>query len=71
MLIHNYLPHFGKGILWERAETASDMVGLVDKFGSSVKDDARQIQDTGEEFRRMFFCEPTEEMVLDAFELDY
>jgi len=69
-LTYNYLPNFGKGILWERAQKAFEVVDLIDKFGSSVKQDAQQMKSAGEELRRMCFCEPTEKMVLDAFELN-
>ena len=70
MLTHSYLPFFGEGILWERAEEGSEIIGLVHKLSSSLKHNSRQIQSVSEKFKSMFFCEPTEKQIIDSFELD-
>jgi hypothetical protein len=70
ILTHSYLPFFGEGILWERAEEGSEIIGLVHKLSSSLKHNSRQIQSVSEKFKSMFFCEPTEKQIIDSFELD-
>jgi hypothetical protein len=69
MLFHSYFSEHGKGIVWERAETASEVNALIGKFDHSLRHDAHHIQSISAELRRMLFCEPNEETIVNAFEL--
>ena len=70
MLFHsNYFSEFGKGIVWERAETASEIKDLIGRFDHSLRHDGSGIQTTSEEIKRMYFHEPTEEAIVNAFDL--
>ena len=65
----DYFSEFGKGVVWERAETASEVHDLIGRFAYSLKHDAGKVQSASKELRGMYFCEPTEEAVINAFDL--
>lgn len=70
VLVHDYLPPYGKGIIWDRAESPSEIVELVRKFSYSIAHDSLKIQSASEKFKEMFFCEPMEQTIVTAFDLD-
>ena len=68
-LEHHPLPELGRGIIWEEAGTAEDLRRQIDKLELILKDSPDKIRGIADEYRKMFFCEPTEENIIKAFEL--
>ncbi len=65
----NPLPEYGKGIVWDEADTTELLVRYLRKFEQLLQDRPDEIAHFAGEYRKMFFCEPTEENIADAFEL--
>ena len=69
-LSHDYLPEFGKGIVWENASNGAEIVKLIDMFSELLKTKADLIHAIAKKYMEMYFCEPTDERIDEAFELD-
>ena len=69
MLFHSYFSELGKGIVWEQAETVSEINALISRFDHSLRHDGSRIQATSEKLKRIYFREPTEEAIVNAFDL--
>ena len=65
----NPLPEYGKGIIWDEADTPESLLQLINKFTRSLKDNSKEIAVFAAEYKRMFFTEPTEEIAINAFGL--
>lgn len=66
-LSHNYMPRLGKGIIWGNASTGTEIVEWVNKFRKFLQTDSDKIRAVAEKYGKMFFCEPTDEKIDDAF----
>jgi hypothetical protein len=66
---HMYLPNHGKGILWDSATTNAELLRMVEKFDYTLKNEEEKVAELAIKMREMFFCEPTEEKIIDAFDL--
>ncbi|GFM38130.1 hypothetical protein [Desulfovibrio psychrotolerans] len=64
---HNYLPPFGKGILWEVC-SAPERIDTVRSTLLSATS-PQQREDMRRQFRDLLFRDPTEEAILEAFDL--
>ena len=64
-----YFSDFGKGILWDSAATNAELLRLIEKFNYALKNEAEKLAESAVKMRDMFFCEPTEEKIIDAFDL--
>ena len=63
----NYLPEFGKGVLWDEVALAADIPQCLLRLRRMAeRDDFRQ---TAAEFRSLLFAEPEEALVVSSFEL--
>ena len=69
-LSHDYMPRLGKGIIWESASTGTEIVEWVNKFRDFLRTDSGKIRTVAEQYGRMFFCEPTDEKIDEAFGLN-
>jgi hypothetical protein len=65
----NYLPGFGKGILWDFATTGAEVIELVEKFNFALANERDEINKIAKKTREMYFCEPTERKIIKAFDL--
>ena len=66
---HNYLPAFGKGIIWENASNGAEIVKWTRMFSDLVTTKSGLIHSIAEKHKEMFFCEPTDEIIDETFEL--
>ena len=66
---HNFMPEFGREVLWSTATDVEDVYRLVRQFEESIRLDPSQLVDMGEKMRDNYFCEPTEEKIVRAFGL--
>lgn len=67
---YNTLPEYGKGIIWERVSNAKEMEEQVYAFESALINRNPDIIKIGSEYKKIFFCEPTEANIIRAFDLD-
>jgi len=66
---HNPLSDIGKGIIWDSAECAADVNKLINKFQYSLNNEKENLAKYANKYKEMFFCEPTEKKIIDAFDL--
>jgi len=69
-LSHNYLPKFGKGIIWQSVSSATEVVKWGCVFRDLLKTKPDLIKVIAEKYKAMFFCEPTDKRINEAFELE-
>jgi hypothetical protein len=67
---HSFMPDLGKGIIWDSASNFSEVVDRVNKFNELMAKEPKTIAEMGERYKEIFFCEPTREKIIEAFELD-
>jgi hypothetical protein len=63
----NPFPDYGKGIIWEDASTPEELICHIRRF--SNEKDPEKINSVANEYKKMFFCMPTEENIIKAFDL--
>ena len=61
----NYLPEYGRGVLWERVAGADDVPGAFAVLAAA----AGKRREQAAALRDMLFCEPTPERIRQAFDL--
>jgi len=68
---YNPLPVHGKGIIWDEAAGSREIERLIIKFSGSLNDvnESYKIKKIAAEYKNMFFCEPTDENIIKAYEL--
>ena len=66
---HNPLSAIGKGIIWDSAECVDDVNKLINKFQYSLNNEKEGLAKYANKYKEMFFCEPTEKKIIDAFDL--
>lgn len=69
---YNPLPAYGKGIIWDEAASTSELEKLLIKFENALNDinESDRIKKIADEYKNMFFCEPTDENIIKTYELD-
>ena len=65
----NYLPSYGEGELWESISTVEEFFPAQAKLMQALKNDPRGRTDRIITFRGLLFTQPTEERIIQAFEL--
>ena len=68
-LSHEYLPKFGKGVIWQNAKSGAEIVKWLSVFRGLLNTKAELINTIAQKHKEMFFCEPTGEMIDEAFGL--
>jgi len=66
---NNILPEYGRGIIWDEANNADELMTLVNKYEKAIEDNREEIAIVAGNYKKMFFCEPTEEKIIEAFDL--
>ncbi len=66
---HNYLPKFGKGIIWGNASNGAEIVEWIKIFSDLTTTKSDLIHSIAEKHKEMFFCEPTDEKIDEIFGL--
>ena len=68
-LSHDYMPEYGRGVLWDKAIHKEDVCRFVRQFEEALRLDAFALRVMGEKMRDKYFCEPTDEQFIRAFDL--
>lgn len=68
-LDYNCLPDYGKGIIWDEARTAEELVQKIGKIVSLADKNPAEVSSIANKYKEMFFCNPTEENIIKAFDL--
>mgnify|MGYP001568335834 CR=1 FL=1 len=70
-LNHNPLPSYGKGVVWDEVENAEGLNDMIAKFEDTLNNENKylKIKTIAQEYKRMFFCEPTDENIIKAYDL--
>ena len=68
-ICHDFIPSHtdGKGLIWDKASSVSEAIEMIERFLLTKAD---EIESLAKKYKEMFFCEPTREKILEAFELD-
>jgi len=66
---HNYLSEYGQGIVWDYARNTHEVNTLIDKYYHKTDYEKDVLLQYAEEYKKMFFCEPAEERMIEAFDL--
>ena len=66
---HDFMPEIGKGIIWDRAEDAEGVRKLIAQFKNTMDKNSTQLKEEGVRIRSLYFSEPTDELIGQAFEL--
>lgn len=69
MEFNNPLPEYGRGIIWEYASDAESLSRQISRFEETLAARPGEIKDIAEEYKKIFFCNPTEENIVKALEL--
>ena len=67
--LHNPLPELGRGIMWDIAVCAGDVNKLITKFQYFLINDNAKLLKYSEKYKEMFFCNPTEDKIIETFDL--
>jgi hypothetical protein len=54
---HSFMPDFGKGIIWDSASNASEVIDRIRKINSLIDQKPEEIAGMGKRYKEMFFCE--------------
>lgn len=65
----NYLPEYGKGVIWEEVSSPEELALCLNKFNNELDNNSEKINNIASEYRKMFFCQPTEENIIKSFDL--
>jgi predicted glycosyltransferase len=66
---HTYLPTLGKGVIWDYASDKEGVEQLINNFNYTSAHKKAEIQNITRQYRDLFFFKPTEDKVIEAFEL--
>ncbi|TGL45815.1 hypothetical protein [Leptospira perdikensis] len=66
---YTYLPEFCKGILWDVAYDVNSFIEAKERLLRQVKSNSKERIKMIQKVRSDFFCEPTEKMIINTFEL--
>jgi hypothetical protein len=69
-LSHNYMPQFGKEVIWGSASTGAEIRDWIGKFHNFLLTEPEKIRYIACKYKEMFFCEPTDKGIDEAFDLD-
>jgi hypothetical protein len=67
---YNFMPEIGRGILWDRAADAEGVTRIVDRFQETLRLSPLRLREEGDRLKSVYFSEPTDELIGQAFELD-
>jgi hypothetical protein len=66
---YDILPEYGKGIIWDETDDSDGLMTLVNKYEKAIEDNIDEIENVANNYKKMFFCEPNEQNIIDAFDL--
>ena len=68
----NYFDEYGKGVIWDYAESTNDVMSLVEKYTQSLSQNRGKkiIDECGTYYKSNFFTKPTKDVIMNAFDLE-
>ena len=63
------MPRFSKGIIWGNVSTGAKILGWVNKVHNFLLTNPGKKRYIAIKYKRMFFCEPTDKKIDEAFDL--
>ena len=66
---HNYLANIGKGVIWDFASNKEEVIKLISVFNHTLEHNQKEIRNIVQQYRKLFFCEPSEDKIIEAFAL--
>ena len=66
---HNPLPSKGRSVVWDSANNEHDVERLIEKFNHKLVNEKEKLLEYAKTYKEMFFCEPTDEKIIDSFDL--
>jgi len=66
---HNPFPSIGKSVVWDSASNKHDVERLIEKFNHKLDHEKDKLLKYALIYKEMFFCEPTDEKIIDSFDL--
>lgn len=66
---YNFFPDYGKGIVWDEVVTADELKEKINFFWETFEEDLDKRKIISDDYKAMFFCEPTVDKVVEAFDL--
>jgi hypothetical protein len=66
---YQLFPEIGRGIIWDDARDARELMSLVEKYENVSDLELQEMDRIGAVYKKMFFCEPTKEKIIEAFDL--
>jgi hypothetical protein len=69
---HDFIPSQteGKGLIWDKASNVQEAIELIGRFEQNLKTKPDEIEFLAKKYKEIFFCEPTREKIIAAFELN-
>ena len=67
---HNPFPEYGRGLIWHQADSSTELALKIETVENLVKIRYKDIVDISRVYRSMFFSEPTEQRIMDAFDIN-
>jgi hypothetical protein len=65
----NYLPDYGRGIIWGEVSSVEELKRQINIFSNINDNESKKMNDIVKTYRNMFFCEPTKGKIIEAFNL--
>ncbi len=59
----------GKGIIWDAGQNVSEINALLQKFDYITENNKESLLRLANKYKTTFFCEPTEQKIIEAFDL--
>ena len=66
---HDFMPEYGRGVLWDKAFDKEDICRLIGQFEEALRLDAFAIRAIGEKMCDKYFCKPTKDQFIRAFDM--
>jgi hypothetical protein len=67
---YSCMPEIGRGILWDQAADAEGVTEIINRFQKALQLTPLQLKEEGDRLKSVYFSEPTDELIGQAFELD-
>lgn len=68
-LDNNILPEYGRGVIWDEVVTAIELKEEIEHFLTMLEKEYENMVNVASKYKKLFFCEPTEQKIIEAFDL--
>ncbi|MBL7131547.1 MAG: hypothetical protein ISS45_09135 [Candidatus Omnitrophica bacterium] len=67
---YNFLPEYGKGVIWDEVTSSYELKQKISEFEHALRNNSIQIKEVADIYKNRLFSEPSEEKVIDCFDLN-